>query len=57
MAATTLDNIAIGLALGAILMRLLDRPWQASLLATTSLFASSLAQATSSIRRKPAKGG
>lgn len=55
MTPTTLDNIAIGLALGAILMRLMDRPWWASLLSSTSLFASMLAQATATIRRRPSQ--
>jgi hypothetical protein len=53
MTATSLDNIAIGLALGAILMRLLDRPRVASLLSTVSLIASILA--TMPARRKPTR--
>lgn len=41
----TLDNVAIGLALGAITMRLLDRPWFASVFGSVSLFLSTLAGA------------
>jgi uncharacterized membrane protein len=50
----TLDNIAIGLALGAIVMRALDRPWFASVMGSCSLCCSVVAQALSR-RTRPTK--
>jgi hypothetical protein len=47
MTPQTLDNIAIGLCAGAILMRLIDRPWWSSLLGTVSLLFSVVAQTVS----------
>jgi len=53
MDATTLDTLAIGLALGAILMRLLERPWWASLLGSISLLASVAAGGRRKQEREP----
>ena len=55
MSPQTLDSIAIGLALGAIILRLTDRPWWSSILGSCSLLASVCAQAAS--RRKQARPG
>ena len=49
----TLDNVAIGLALGGIVLRLTGKPWWASILCSISLLCSAVAQSIAHRRIRP----
>jgi hypothetical protein len=50
MSPQTFDNLALGLAMGAVLMRLLDRPWISNVLSSLTLLCATLAQRTARLR-------